>query len=125
MVQTFEKHGLQTFGNSFIQPFSFFSRENNKEYRGANVVGYVEGASDPEHYIVVTTHYDYLSVINKQIYNGADDNASGTAALFAVVGYFSKHRPDTSIIVPATDGEEFGEESSKAFVAHPPVAGTP
>jgi hypothetical protein len=33
IVQAFEKHGLQTFGNSFIQSFSFFSREDTKEYR--------------------------------------------------------------------------------------------
>ena len=122
IVQAFEKHGLQPFDSSFIQPFSFFSREDNKEYRGANVVGYTEGASDPDHYIVVTAHYDHLGVINGQIYNGADDNASGTAALFAVADYFSKHRPDNSVILVATDAEELGEEGSKAFVAHPPVS---
>jgi hypothetical protein len=121
IVQAFEKHGLQPFDSSFIQPFSFFSKEDNKEHRGANVVGYIEGASNPERYIVITAHYDHLGVINGQIYNGADDNASGTAALFAVADYFSKHRPDNSVILVATDGEELGEEGSKAFVARPPV----
>ena len=123
IVQAFEKHGLQPFDSSFIQPFFFFSKEDNKEYRGANVVGYIEGASDPDRYIVVTAHYDHLGVINDQIHNGADDNASGTAALFAVADYFSKHRPDNSVILVATDGEELGEEGSKAFVARPPVSG--
>ena len=64
IVQAFEKHGLQPFGSSFIQPFFFFSKEGNKEYRGANVVGYIEGALDPDRYIVITAHYDHLGVSN-------------------------------------------------------------
>jgi hypothetical protein len=64
IVQAFEKHGLQPFDSSVIQPFFFFSKEGNKEYRGANIVGYIEGALDPDRYIVVTTPYEHLGVIN-------------------------------------------------------------
>ena len=121
IIQAFEKHDLQPFGGSFVQPFYFFSEEDSEVYRGVNVVGYIEGVSDPDRYIVVTAHYDHLGVVDGQIHNGADDNASGTAALFAMADYFSRHRPDNSIILLVTDAEEIGLKGSEAFMAHPPV----
>src|SRR4029453_5033805 len=53
--------------------------------------------------------------------NGADDNASGTAALFALARYFSAHPPDHSLIFAAFDAEEAGLRGSRAFVTKPPV----
>ncbi len=55
------------------------------------------------------------------IYNGADDNASGTAALLALAAYFMKHPPRHSLLFAAMDGEEEGDLGSTAFVASPPV----
>jgi Zn-dependent M28 family amino/carboxypeptidase len=60
-------------------------------------------------------------VRNGVVFNGADDNASGTAALFAVAKYFSAHKPAHSIIFAAFDGEEANLRGAKAFVAKPPV----
>ena len=69
----------------------------------------------------MSAHYDHLGVQNGVVFNGADDNGSGTAALFALAKYFSKHRPEHSVIFAAFDAEEAGEWGSKAFVKQPPV----
>lgn len=116
----FEKSGLKSFGNSFEQPFEYTNR-NNEKRSGANIVGFIKGKQHPEKYIVVTAHYDHVGVNNGEIYNGADDNASGTAALFALAKYFSKNRPANSIIFAALDGEEAGLRGARAFIENPTV----
>ncbi|MEL6944442.1 MAG: M28 family peptidase, partial [Bacteroidota bacterium] len=57
--------------------------KNTRQLIGSNVVGYVEG-SDPkmkEELIILTAHYDHLGKRGKSIYNGADDNGSGTSTI--------------------------------------------
>ncbi len=120
VLKRFKESGLESFGNSFLQPFEFSSR-NGEKLQGANVLGFVKGKRNPEKYIVVTAHYDHVGVRNGQIYNGADDNASGTAALFALAEYFKKNRPTNSIIFAAVDAEEAGLQGARKFVAAPPV----
>ncbi|HEX8638356.1 MAG TPA: M20/M25/M40 family metallo-hydrolase, partial [Pyrinomonadaceae bacterium] len=68
-----------------------------------------------------TAHYDHVGIQKGEIYNGADDDASGTAALFALAEYFNKNKPAHTIIFAAFDGEESGLRGSRAFVAAPPV----
>ena len=120
VLKRFRETGLEPFGKSHLQPFEFANRSGQK-MQGANVVGFVKGKQNPEKYIVVTAHYDHVGVRNGQIYNGADDNASGTAALFALAEYFRKNRPAHSIIFAALDAEEVGLEGAEKFVAEPPV----
>jgi Zn-dependent M28 family amino/carboxypeptidase len=120
VLKRFKDSGLKQVGNSYLQPFEFTSRRGEK-LQGANVIGYIKGKQNPEKYIVVTAHYDHVGIQNGEIYNGADDNASGTAALFALANYFKKNRPANSIIFAAVDAEEAGLQGSKKFVAEPPV----
>lgn len=120
VLKRFKESGLQAFGNSYLHSFEFVSR-NGEKLKGANVVGYIKGKKNPEKYIVVTAHYDHVGTRNGQIYNGADDNASGTAALFALAEYFKKKRPANSIIFAALDAEEAGLQGARKFVAEPPV----
>lgn len=120
VAQRFKQTGLKPFGDSYFKPFSFKGKDG-KQYRAANVVGYVEGKTDPRRFLLVTAHYDHLGVVGGKIYNGADDNASGTAALLALAAYFAKHPPANSIILAALDGEEEGLKGAWAFVANPPV----
>ena len=56
-----------------------------------------------------------------KIYDGADDNASGTSALFALASYFKKNRPDHSMIFVAFDAEEMGLQGARHFVGNLPV----
>lgn len=117
----FAEIGIRSFQNNFIQPFDFISRDGAK-LSGANVVGYIEGKKYKDRYIVVSAHYDHEGIVKGEIYNGADDNASGTAALFAIAEYFRKNRPAHTIIFAAFDGEETGLRGARAFLAAPPVA---
>jgi Zn-dependent M28 family amino/carboxypeptidase len=120
VIDRFKQSGVEQFGKSFIQPFEFANGAGGK-IEGVNVVGFIKGKRTPEKYIVVTAHYDHVGTSRGEIYNGADDNASGTAALFAFAEYFKKNRPDNSIIFAAVDAEEAGLHGAKKFVAEPPV----
>lgn len=111
--------GLQQFGGTYEHPFTF--ERQGQQITGVNVVGLVRGSAMPERYIVITAHYDHLGIRNGEIYNGADDNASGTAALLALAEYFSRSQPRHSIIFAALDAEEGGLRGARAFVANPPV----
>ena len=58
---------------------------------------------------------------NGQIFNGADDNASGVAALLAVAARISASKPAHSVVFAALDAEETGLNGARAFLADPPV----
>jgi Zn-dependent M28 family amino/carboxypeptidase len=117
----FRESGIKQFGDSYLQPFDFSSR-TGKKFSGANVVGFIEGKKFKDKFIVVTAHYDHVGINEKQIYNGADDNASGTAALFSIAQYFSKKKPSHTLIFVAFDAEESGLRGARAFLEKPPVA---
>lgn len=117
--------GLKPFGDSFEQPFTFTTggRAGSPvvERKGVNLVGQIKGSRQPARYIVVTAHYDHLAPRNGAVFNGADDNASGAAALVAITEYFAKNRPANSLIVVACDAEEVGLRGAEAFAKAPPV----
>jgi Zn-dependent M28 family amino/carboxypeptidase len=123
VVARFRASGVAAFGGSYEAAFTFGASRADvaSERHGVNVVGHIDGRLRPARYIVVSAHYDHLGVRNGQVYHGADDNASGTAALFAIAGYFRAHQPEHSLIFAAFDGEESGLQGSKAFVRQPPV----
>lgn len=121
VAKRFKEVGITAFKNNYLQPFEFANRAGEK-FNGANVVGYIEGTKFKDKYIVVSGHYDHVGIQKGEIYNGADDDASGTSALFAIAEYFKKNKPQHSIVFAAFDGEESGLRGAKAFVAAPPVA---
>ena len=69
-----------------LQPFQAqgHTREGTRTFDGVNIIGLIPGARVADRYIVVTAHYDHVGVNDGQIYNGADDNASGVATLLAL-----------------------------------------
>ena len=81
---------------------------------GGNVVAKILGKSDKV--IAITGHLDHLGIRGGKIYNGADDDASGTAALLAIAKYFKNKNPNHTLIFGAVDGEEFGMPGSKYLV---------
>lgn len=89
--------------------------------QGLNIVGRVEGRTHPDRYIVITAHYDHEGVRNGQVYNGADDNASGTAALIELARLLQQTPPDHSVLLVALDAEEQGLLGAQAFLEDPPV----
>ena len=112
------------FGGSHVHPFPF-RRADSSVVDAANVVGYVAGTRRPGRYIVVSGHYDHVGigrpVAGDSIYNGADDNASGTAAMLELARYFAANPPGHSIIFVGFDAEESGLRGARAFVENPPV----
>nr|WP_255647009.1 M28 family peptidase [Inquilinus sp. Marseille-Q2685] len=79
------------------------------------------GIGQEQRYIVVSAHYDHLGTRGGRIYNGADDNASGTAALLALADHLGKHPTRHPVIFAAFSGEELGMIGSEGFVRAPPV----
>lgn len=122
VIDRFKASGIQPFGQSYTEPFTFTAGRGGSqtERHGMNVVGHIDG-TNTQRFIVVSAHYDHIGTRNGVVFNGADDNASGTAALFAVAKYFSAHRPANSLLFVAFDGEESGLRGSEAFVKQPPV----
>ena len=117
----FREAGLTPVGSGFRQEFDIRSRGTTETLKGVNFVGQIKGGKKADKYIVITAHYDHVGIEDGETYNGADDNASGTAALFAIASYFKKHGPNHSLIFVAFDAEEKGLQGSRHFVANLPV----
>lgn len=88
--------------------------------QGKNLIAYIPGKT--ENVIVISAHYDHIGIIKDEIYNGADDNASGVAGLLQFAKHFAKNKPNNTLIFAIFDAEEMGLQGAKAFVANPPVA---
>jgi len=99
---------------------------DSDKFSTQNVVGLLEG-SDPElkdEVVVIGGHYDHIGARNDTtIYNGANDNASGTAGVMALAKAFSKsnQKPKRSILFMAYTGEEKGLFGSRYYVGSDPL----
>lgn len=122
VVGAFQEAGLEPLTDDWLLPFTApAGARRPAPIDGANVAGVVRGTQDPDRWIVVTAHYDHEGVRNGQVYNGADDNASGTAALFELARLLRDHPPRHSVMLLALDGEEAGLLGARAFAANPPI----
>jgi Zn-dependent M28 family amino/carboxypeptidase len=115
--QRFHELGLTPFTQGYLQSFRYGSFDKT----GINVVAHLRGCQYAQSYIVITAHYDHLGLEGRKIFHGADDNASGVAALLALATRLTEQCPAYSYIFLATDAEESGLYGSKAFVAAPTV----
>ena len=120
LIGRLKKLGIRPVGKTFERPFTFSSPGTGPR-QGINLVGVVPGRRNPDRYIVVTAHYDHLGVQDGVIFNGADDNASGVAALLAVGAHFSRAAPEHSLLLVATDAEELGLQGARALMRDAPV----
>jgi hypothetical protein len=95
-----------------------------------NVVAVLLGSSPAlrGEVVVIGAHYDHLGLggfgamdpdSTGRVHNGADDNASGTAALLEVARQLGQRRPSRTIVLVAFSGEELGTLGSSYFVQHP------
>ena len=120
LLRAFTRVGLRPALDSFPVSFSAKAR-SGADVAGTNLVGLVRGTVHPDRYVVVSAHYDHLGVRDGAIYNGADDNASGTAAVLAIAAWAKMHPPQNSFLFVWFDGEESGLLGARAFLEHPPV----
>ena len=119
LVQRLAAAGLVPLAPGYVHPFAVKGRDTTVR-EGVNVLAMVRGA-DTSRVLVVSAHYDHLGVRGGEVYNGADDNASGTAAVLALAEFYARHAPRHSIVFAFFDGEENGLRGARAFVAAPPV----
>ncbi len=102
---------------------SFVTEASYEGIQVPNVVGWVEG-TDPalrEEYVVVGAHLDHLGVRDGVVYNGADDNASGSVGVLEIAEAMAMDPPARSTIFVLYTGEERGLLGSQYFVENPPV----
>jgi Zn-dependent M28 family amino/carboxypeptidase len=91
-----------------------------------NVLGYIEG-TDPslkDEVVVITAHFDHLGKRGDDVFNGADDNASGTSGVLAIAAAFAKAKklgigPRRSVLCMLVTGEEKGLLGSEYYTEHP------
>jgi hypothetical protein len=108
IVKQFKEIGIEPYyKEGFYQPFEKYGTTTYK-----NIVGVIPG-NDPilkDEYIIIGAHYDHVGVKNDKIYNGADDNASGTATIIEMARILKARQSQLkrSIIVVAFDAEEKG-----------------
>jgi Zn-dependent M28 family amino/carboxypeptidase len=133
--------GIQPLNESYFQPFDAYRKERQKKGRlevhpdsvaklkqevhqklsMRNVLAMIPGKNTKE-YVIVGAHFDHLGIDpaldGDQIYNGADDNASGVSAVLQIARAFlaSGQQPERNVIFAFWDGEEKGLLGSKYFV---------
>lgn len=112
IIDQLRKIGVEPLVPGYEQSFTITQTAGT--INGVNILGIVPGSKKET--IVVSAHYDHLGIRNNSIYNGADDNASGTSALLAIVAYFKKHAPSHRLIFAFFDAEEMGLRGSAHFV---------
>lgn len=97
-----------------------------KSTPSVNVLGYIEG-TDPalaDQLVIVSAHFDHLGKRGNDIYNGADDNASGTSGVLEIAQAFSiakekGYGPKRSVLCMLVTGEEKGLLGSEYYVGNP------
>ncbi|MFU8861868.1 MAG: M28 family peptidase [Cyclonatronaceae bacterium] len=118
----FRDAGVSNFGHSYFQTFTHVNTRREETFEDAvNIIGLIRGTSNSTMYMAITAHYDHLGVHNGEIYNGADDNASGVGGLLALAQYFTDAPPLHNILLIALDAEEQGLGGARYFVDNPVV----
>ena len=121
--QQFSEIGLKPFNNSnFRQSFKHINRRSEKkeELDLFNIIGLLEGTSLKEEFVIISAHYDHLGQIEggkgDLVFNGANDNATGVAAMIMLAEYFKKTKINKrSILFVAFTAEEMGLTGSNYF----------
>lgn len=112
-------------------PDNQYKQEISKEFfedlilnDSENVLAYIKGKEKPNEVVIISAHLDHLGVKHGEIYYGADDNGSGTAALLQIAQAFKLaekegYRPKRSILFLHVTAEENGLYGSRYYIKHP------
>jgi len=95
-----------------------------RRIKGENVLGYIEGSDLKDELIIITAHYDHLGKHDSLIFNGADDDGSGTVATLEIAEAFmlakkAGNGPRRSVLIMPVSGEEKGLLGSKYYTKNP------
>ncbi|HEU0136903.1 MAG TPA: M28 family peptidase [Flavobacterium sp.] len=109
----------------FVKPFS------PKLPDSENIWAFIEGSEKPDEIIVVSAHYDHVGMKNNEIFNGADDDGSGTVALMEIAQGLMQAKkagkgPKRSVLILHVTAEEYGLHGSRYYSENPlfPLAKT-
>jgi Zn-dependent M28 family amino/carboxypeptidase len=129
LISEYEKIGLSfpKGANSFYQkvPSAFMKRSYSPTPNDSeNIWAFIEGSEKPDEILVISAHYDHVGTKNGEIYNGADDDGSGTVALLEIAQAFQKAKnegygPRRSILFLHVTGEEKGLHGSRYYAENP------
>ena len=89
-----------------------------------NIIAYIKGSEFPDEYLFISAHSDHEGLIDGEIYNGADDNGSGTAAVLEIAEAFNEavkdgYKPKRSIVFLHVTAEEKGLHGSRYYSNNP------
>jgi hypothetical protein len=136
LVEHYKKEGIPfpKGADSYYQkvPADFMNQDSGENLPdSANIWAFIEGSEKPNEIVVVSAHYDHVGMKNGEVYNGADDDGSGTVALLEIAQAFEKakkegHGPKRSILILHMTGEEHGLYGSSYYSQNPlfPIANT-
>ncbi|HRH37176.1 MAG TPA: M28 family peptidase [Flavobacteriales bacterium] len=104
--------------------FTIKCPSNGNHLTAENVLAFIEGTDKKDEVVVITAHYDHIGIEDGVVYNGADDDGSGTVALLEiaealVAAKADGHGPRRSVLVMPVSGEEKGLLGSKYYSDHP------
>ncbi|MCT4221301.1 M28 family peptidase [Elizabethkingia anophelis] len=134
MINQYKKNGIghpPSMSSYYQKVPSEYMSKRKKINDSENILAYIEGSEKPNEIIVISAHYDHVGMNNGQIYNGADDDGSGTVGVMAIAEAFHKakkagHGPKRSILFLHVTGEEKGLFGSSYYSDNPifPLANT-
>lgn len=129
LIEQYEKNGISfpKGASTFYQPIpsSYFQRSFAPKLGDSeNIWAFIEGSEKPEEILVISAHYDHVGMKNGEIYNGADDDGSGTVALLEIAQAFKKAKdegfgPKRSILFLHVTGEEHGLHGLRYYSENP------
>ncbi|MBN2272984.1 MAG: M20/M25/M40 family metallo-hydrolase [Bacteroidales bacterium] len=125
-LEAFERQACETMkpGSKDLSNKKIWLRStvNTEVIKAKNILGMIEG-ENPNEVVIVGGHYDHLGKHNGYIYNGSDDNASGTVAVMTIARACMAMgvKPRRTIIFAAWTAEEKGLFGSEYFADHPPA----
>tara|TARA_B100001113_G_scaffold344096_1_gene332093 strand:+ start:479 stop:1507 length:1029 start_codon:yes stop_codon:yes gene_type:complete len=98
--------------------------KKKRTVKGENVLGFIKGTDISDEILIITAHYDHLGKHDTLLFNGADDNASGTSAIMEIAEAFMIAKkegrgPRRSILIMAVAGEEKGLLGSEHYTKNP------
>lgn len=113
-------------------PAAFMNKKYGQKLPDSeNIWAFIEGSEFPEEIVVLSAHYDHVGMKDGQIYNGADDDGSGTVTLLEIAQAFQLakkdgHGPKRSVLILHVTGEEHGLHGSRYYSENPlfPLANT-
>ena len=110
--------------NRKFMNFSF--EKNYNEFSANNIAALIKGREFPDEYIVITAHLDHVGIQNGIVYNGADDDGSGSVGILEIAEAFSLaikdgFRPKRSILFLHVTAEENGLLGSEYYTDYDPI----